>query len=179
MNNDMVGTGAEVNSASVFELKPLQASDLFQMIRILRKLGISDIRSYLKPELISALDFKKPTMLDENGKEVDLPIDQWNDRQIEAQTRSERAQEELSMTILGMIVDRVPECEVEIYQLLANASGMDFKTMRSMPIMDFMNLLYAYVGRSEFKDFFMQAVKLLRSPGLNSLSGGSLNAITA
>lgn len=179
MNNDMSGMGAAENAAPVSELKPLQAGDLFQMIRIIRKLGITEVRNRIRPDLLSALNFKKPTMLDENGKEVDLPIDQWNDRQIEAQTRSEQAQEELSIVILGMITEKVPECEVEIYQLLANASGMDFRQMRSMPIMDFMNLLYAYVGRSEFKDFFMQAVKLLQSPGLNSSSGGFLSGITA
>ena len=94
MQNFDITTGAE-KSAPEFVLRDLKAMDVWQLVRILTKLGLKDLRKSIDPDLLRESDWKPPTMMDAEGKEVPLPRDKWTERQIDAEMAAEMANDEL------------------------------------------------------------------------------------
>ena len=161
MNN----TGAE--KSAPFVLGPMKASDVFQMVRILRVLGFNEIGKLLDPKKRKDLAFKKPQTRGNGGGLVDLPRDKWTEAMIAAETRYQVAMSSLLMEVIGMILDHItdPECEKAIFTLLASCTGATVEEIRNMDAVCFIDLLDQYVSREEFSDFFMRAWKLLSRSG--------------
>jgi len=178
MQNFENNTGAE-KSAPEFVLRDLKAMDVWQLVRILTKLGLKDLRKNINPDLLKAADWKEPTMIDPEGNEVPLPREKWTERQIDMETAAEMANDELLWSILDILMSNIENCEHDVNKLLAMGTGTSPEAIREMDANDYMTLIVTYVTREGFRDFFMHAWKLLQgASSLKKSSGAAIAALT-
>lgn len=156
--------GAAEQAAPAFNLKPITAEDAFVLMKIINKIGINNVSKSIDPETLKRLAWKRPQKqeISKNGTPVtkDLPVEEWTDQQIKAETEYEIAMGQLSVAATMTVVENFPSCEKEIYQLLAKSMDEEESDVRGMNGAEFMALLQEYTGRQEFADFFTGYLKL-------------------
>ena len=142
------------------ELRDLKAADVWQLVRILGKLGIKEFVKTIDKKDIEALSYKKP-MMRVNGKEVPLPKEKYTEAQIEAETRAEVVWDKLLMEVMGFLVENITNCEHDVNKLLAIGTGSTVEEISSMDAIEYVELIEQYIYREGFYDFFMRAWRLL------------------
>lgn len=151
---------AAAETSAAFNLNKLSSDDVWDMLKIINKIGISDIRKAIPAELIEAAKFEKPTMIDRNTGEIkEMPRDKWNDKQVKAETDAEIASEKIGMIVTGIVMNNIGNCKDEVNSMLARGIGKSVDDVRSMGAIEYVNLIYAFIDREEFTDFFRQALK--------------------
>ena len=158
---DTITTGAE-QSAPSFVLRDLKSTDVWQLVRILSKLGVKDFAKSIDPQVAKAAAWKPPTMINKEGEEVPLPREKWTERQIDAELQKEMADDELTWSVLGLLMEKIGDCETDVNKLLASGTGMTVPDIQEMDANDYLELLSAYISREGFRDFFMHAWKLIK-----------------
>lgn len=108
-----------------FNLRKLNTGDVFKMIRIISKCGISE--------------FKKCFVLGGIAK------DKKNIEEIGFNALLE---------IAGIIADNLPKCEKEIYAFLSGISGIPEKEIEQLEPAETTNMIYELTHKDEFSDFF-------------------------
>lgn len=167
----------EASASPEFVIRDLQASDIWQLVRILSKMGIRDLGTRLDTKLLAKSQFRPPEMLDEQGKRIPLPRDQWTEAQIEMEMQAEMAGDELVWQVLGFAMENMGSCEAEVNKLLADSIGKTPDQLRRMPANDYLDLIVAYVSREEFRDFFTRAWRLLDKKDFRKSSGSAIAAL--
>lgn len=169
---------AAENSAA-FNLKPLRSDDVWDMLKIINKIGIADIRKSIPDELITAAKFKKPTMVDrETGEIKEMPRSKWTDKQIKAETDAEIASEKISMIITSVVLNNIGNCKDEVNSMLARGAEKSVDEIRAMGAIEYVNLIYAFIDREEFTDFFKQALNSAQTQmKLSTSSSASMGTI--
>ena len=124
------------------ELRKLQASDIFSMVRIINGIGFKTIKDSINIDEINEL---RKGMTDENA---DAVISQVGVSVV--------------MSILGTVVENLPKVENDVYDFCGSVAGMKSKDVAKMEMGDFMDLLIAIFTMDGFKDFFSRASKLIR-----------------
>ena len=124
------------------ELRRLQASDLFSMVRILNKVGFNNVKDAINLDEIKNL---KSTMTDENAKSVTSEIG------INVVT-----------SVVGVLLEHLPNVETDLYNFVGSVANMKANAVAKMDIGEFMDLLIEIVKKEEFKDFFNRASKLIK-----------------
>lgn len=170
----------EVSASPKFTIRDLKSTDVWNMTRVIGKIGVAKIRESIPEDLWRKSNYSPPTMLGKDGSIVPLPRDKWTEAQIDAEMQAELANDELAWLVLGMLVENIGNCETEINRLLADGIGTSITAVREMDANDYMELIVAYVTREGFRDFFTQAWKLFQkvSPSRN-LSGIATGALTS
>lgn len=103
----------------IYQLREIEATDIFAMVKIIRKIGIKGFAVALK-------EAKEGTK---------------------------------GYAILDMIIDRIPECEQEIYEFLSRLSGLKVKEIAKLKAATFMEMLYEVIESPSFVDFLKVALK--------------------
>ena len=124
------------------ELRKLQASDIFSMVRIINGIGFKTIKDSINVEEINEL---RKGMTDENSDTV-----------------ASQVGINVVMSILGTVVENLPKVENDVYEFAGNVAGMKAKDVAKMDAGDFLELLISIFTKDEFKDFFSRASKLIR-----------------
>lgn len=138
----------EIKVKKPYEFRRLCAEDVFPMFTIIKKIGIKEFKSVLGEngevkKLISNA-FKKTTN-DENA-ENDL---------IESGLS-------VAMDVVDVIVGNLPNCEKDIFKLLAQTSNFDEKAIRKLEFASFFEMIVDFVKKEEFKDFIKAVSKLFK-----------------
>lgn len=168
----------EVKASPKFIIKDLTAKNVWQMTRIIRKLGVANLRSAVPKDVFDKAFRTAPTMMADDGSIVPLPRDRWTEAQVDAETESLVAENELLWMILGILIDNIGNCENEINQLLADGIGVSVMEISNMDANEYLELIHAYISREGFKDFFTQAWKLFqRTSPSRSASGDVIRAL--
>lgn len=158
-------------NTAAFKLNPLCADDVWDLIKIISKVGVMNIQDHFPPDLVKAARFRKPMMIDKKtNKPVEMPRNKWTDKQIQAETDAQIAQEKLSMLMIGAVIDNIGNCKSDVNNLLARGAGKTTDEISSMPAIDYINLMSAFVSRDEFSDFFKQALRLAQTQMKSSTS---------
>ena len=123
--------------AKAYELRNLTAEDMFPMFQILSKIGVKEFRSCFEAE-----DIKKVG----GGEEVD----------VQAVGLS------VMLNIGGVVLSNIGKCKEDIYQLLAQLSGMSKKDIANLPMNTFVEMVIDVFRKEEFKDFFQAVSRLLK-----------------
>lgn len=126
-----------------FDLRTLQATDLFTMMKIINKIGIENIKSTIDVEKIK---MARANMTEENSSKIATDIGM-----------------EIMMGVLGVVLERLPLVEDELYTFMGSVSGMKSKDVAKLGINDFMALMIEIFKKEEFKDFFNRALRLTKS----------------
>lgn len=119
--------------AAVYNFRRLNSTDIFLMTKIIGKIGINEFTTCLEKDSVKNLlgsitgneSHANPTMV---GISVIL---------------------EAANVIMG----NISKCESEIYQLLANVSGMSVKEIKGLDGVVFFEMVLDFVQKEEFRDF--------------------------
>ena len=132
----------EMNTAKAYELRTLCAEDVFPMFKIISKIGIKEFKSCFESE-----DVKEAIKSATNGEaQVDLEVIGIG----------------IALEIASVIMANVPKAKEDIYQFLAQVSGMSKDDIRNLPISTFTEMIIDVVKKEEFKDFFGVVSKLFK-----------------
>lgn len=125
-----------------FNLRRLQATDLFSMVKIINKVGIDNIKKAINLEEINAV---KGKLTGEN---------------------SDKLYGELGVIVLTSVVtvlfERLPLIESDLYSFMGSVANMKAKDVERLEPNDFITLLFAILKKEEFKDFFSRALSLIK-----------------
>ena len=124
------------------ELRKLQASDIFSMVRIINGIGFKTIKDSINVEEINEI---RKGMTDENSDAI-----------------ASQVGINVVMSILGTVVENLPKVENDVYEFAGNVAGMKAKDVAKMEAGDFIELLISIFTKDEFKDFFSRASKLIK-----------------
>lgn len=124
------------------ELRKLQSSDLFRMVRIINGIGFKTIKDSINVDEINKL---RKGMTDENADEVTSQVGV-----------------SVVMSILGVVIENLPKVENDVYEFCGSVAGIKPKDVSKMEMGEFMDLLVAIFKMDGFRDFFSRASKLIR-----------------
>lgn len=126
-----------------FELRALKASDFFLVTRILSKIGVKEFKGIVESDEIKVAIRK---MADNQSGEI-----------AEADVAS------IGMTVVfdiaSVVLERMENCEKDIYRLLANLSGMKETEIADLPMADFGEMVVSVIKHEGFRDFFTAVIK--------------------
>ena len=124
------------------ELRKLQASDIFSMVRIINGIGFKTIKDSINVDKINEI---RKGMTDENSDVI-----------------ASKVGTNVVMSILGTLIENLPKVENDVYEFAGNVAGMKAKDVAKMEAGDFIELLISIFTKDEFKDFFSRASKLIK-----------------
>ena len=124
------------------ELRKLQASDIFSMVRIINGIGFKTIKDSINVDEINEI---RKSMTDENSDVI-----------------ASKVGTNVVMSILGTLIENLPKVENDVYEFAGNVAGMKAKDVAKMEAGDFVELLISIFTKDEFKDFFSRASKLIK-----------------
>ena len=124
------------------ELRKLQATDLFSMVRILNGIGLKNFKDAIDTNKIKEM---RKSMTDENADQIVSDIGM-----------------NVVMSVLSVILENLPSVETDLYNFVGSVANMKAKDVAKMDIGDFMDLLISIAKKEEFKDFFKRASKLIK-----------------
>lgn len=127
---------------AVYTLRHPSASDMFPMMRILRKIGVKEFKSCWNTEEIQNMISEAK----ENGQEVD----------------TSEVGISVALNAADFLMQRLPECEKEIYAFLSGLSGMKEKEIAEMSMSSFANMMIDVFKDPEFSDFFTAVSRLFK-----------------
>lgn len=115
-------------SKKKFELRKLCAKDIFVMVKIISKIGVSEFKNC----------FKSPSVHSKIKSNVDFSAIGL----------------EVIIEMVGTVLENLPKCESDIYSFLADLSGMKSNEISELGMSEFAELIEAVLTKDEFKDFF-------------------------
>ena len=124
------------------ELRKLQATDIFSMVRIINGIGFKAIKDSINVEEINEL---RKGMTEENSDTIASQVGM-----------------NVVMSILVTVIENLPKVENDVYEFAGNVAGMKAKDVAKMDAGDFIDLLISIFNKDEFKDFFGRASKLIK-----------------
>ena len=124
------------------ELRKLQASDIFSMVRIINGIGFKTIKDSINVDEINEI---RKGMTDENSDVI-----------------ASKVGTNVVMSILGTLIENLPKVENDVYEFAGSVAGMKAKDVAKMEAGDFIELLISIFTKDEFKDFFSRASKLIK-----------------
>ena len=127
------------------ELRKLQATDLFSMVKIINGVGVKKI--------IDAIDVKGIT---EAKKKIKADGSNKNAIYREVGLNA-------FMSAGNVILENIPLIEYDLYQFVGSVANMKKEEVATMDMGEFMDLLIEIVNKEEFKDFFKRALRFAKS----------------
>ena len=124
-----------------FELRKLQASDLFALAKIIKGIGLSKIKDAID---VNAIVAAKKSETSENAAET-----------------ATRLGVDIVTSVLGIIVENLENIENDVYRFAGSVANMKPADVAKMDIGDFIDLITAICRKEEFADFFKRASKLI------------------
>ena len=125
-----------------YEMRKLQATDLFSVVKILNGIGLKNVREAINIDEIN---------------NVRKGMTKGNEDVITSQIGLN-----VVMSLATVILENLPKVENDVYNFAGNVAGMKAKDVAKMDIGEFMDLLTAIFTKEEFKDFFSRASKLIK-----------------
>ena len=125
-----------------YEMRKLQATDLFSVVKILNGIGLKNIREAINIDEIN--DVRKG-MTKDNSEVITSQIGL-----------------NVVMSIATVILENLPKIENDLYNFIGSVIDMKPKDVAKMDMGDFMDVLITIIQKEEFKDFFKRASKLIK-----------------
>ena len=127
-------------------LRRLCTRDLFPMMKILSKIGISEFRQCFD-SAAEKIDIKEIEAKDNGIKEIIF----------------NRVGISVMLDIAGIIMKNIGSCERDIYNLLGSLSGMEPREIPELDLAVTAEMINDLVKKEEFRDFFTVVLKLFQT----------------
>ena len=125
-----------------YNMRNLQATDIFSVVKILNGIGLKNIKESIDFEEINKI---RKGMTEDNADAVTSQVGV-----------------NVVMSIATVILENLPKVENDLYTFVGSVSGVKAKDVAKMDIGDFMDVLITIIQKEEFKDFFKRASKLIK-----------------
>lgn len=126
-----------------YTLRGLKASDFFLVTRILSKIGVKEFKRCFESEEIKAA--VKDMMKQEGAENTEPDV------------------ASIGMVVVfdiaSVVLERMENCEKDIYKLLSCLSGMTEKDIMNLPMADFGEMVIDVIKHEGFRDFFTAVIK--------------------
>ena len=130
----------ETTMEKKYELRQLQASDVFIMARILHSIGIDEFKHVFNADFVNAA-----VQNSEGEAEITVAVGL-----------------DIFFEIAGIVMGNMEKCEKDVYSFLGSLSGMESKDIESLPMDTFVEMIIDVVQKDEFKDFMKVVSKLFK-----------------
>ena len=127
-----------------YTMRSLNANDLFAMMRIINKIGISEVK-----KMFSSAELKK------------LIADTMKDGKVDDNAANAVGMQ-VMIELACLVTSHIPDCQSEIYDFMASLTGMKVKDIASLDMIVFVEMVMDVFRKPEFKDFFQRLVGLLK-----------------
>lgn len=121
---------SETATEKKYELRRLNASDIFMMSKILSSIGIREFRKCFDSENIGEL--VKGTKTEDAAAKVGVAV---------------------MFDIAGIVLDNLPSCEKYVYAFLANLSELKADEIAALPMAEFAEMVVDVIKKEDFRDF--------------------------
>lgn len=137
--NEMIENNAQVvEPVKPYTFRELCATDIAPMCAIIGKIGINNFtKCFNSDDLLDLFDKNKGVKNLTNLAGMTIAFEMAN-----------------------AIVSNIPNCEKEIFDLLASVTGMKASEVKSLGLATFTEMVIDFVKKEEFKDFFKVVSKL-------------------
>ena len=125
-----------------YEMRNLQATDIFSVVKILNGIGLKNIKEAINIEEINNI---RKGMTEDN---VDVISSQVGVKVV--------------MSIATVILENLLKVENDLYTFVSSVIGVKAKDVAKMDMGEFMDVLITIIQKEEFKDFFKRASKLIK-----------------
>ena len=160
-------------AAPAFVLRDLKSTDVWQLVRVLRKFRLAEVIKTIDQDTLKKSRFETPKKL-VDGELVPLPLSEWTAAQVRAYKAAKEANDALVWQLLEILMENIGVCEDEVNKLLAMGIDKDVDFIRNMDAGDYLELIVQYITREGFSDFFMRARGLLEK---TSVSRSSISSV--
>lgn len=134
----------ETNNIEVvkpYTFKTLDATDLFAMLRVVKKIGVENVKKLLKDEIVtSGLLTGKAQLTDELYAMVGM----------------------IAFDAVGLLIERITDCEQELYELLEKTSNLTAQEIKALGMVTFTEMLFDFVKKEEFVGFLQAVLKFFK-----------------
>lgn len=124
----------------MYTLRALKASDFFLVTRILSKIGVKEFKRCFESEEIKTA---VKNMMKQDGGETDVASIGMV----------------VTFDVASVVLERMEDCERDIYKLLSRLSGMKETEVADMPMAEFGEMVIDVIKHEGFRDFFTAVVK--------------------
>lgn len=124
---------------SEFKMRPLAAKDIAPMTRIISKIGISEVKKLISPELIAAASKKNKK---DNSSLESVGVN-------------------LVFDVAGIVCANYGKAEADINEFLASLYGMEPNEVSELSLAVFAELVVGLFKSDGFSDFFTRVKALL------------------
>lgn len=125
-----------------YELRTLNSTDMFPMFKIISAIGIREFKACFESE-----DVKKLASAAAKGEEVDAGSVGMM----------------IMFDMVGILIDKLPTCEKEIFDFLERISNLSRKELEEMDMVTFTKVIVDVIKKPEFKDFISVVSELFKS----------------
>ena len=125
------------------ELRNLQASDIFTMVKILNGIGLTKIKSAIDFEKIKEL---RKNMTDKNADDI-----------------ASQVGTDVILSVVSVIFENLPAIESDLYKFVGSLAGIKPTEIAKLDLNVFVDLIFDIFKKEEFVDFFKRASKLIKS----------------
>ena len=125
-----------------YEMRNLQATDIFSVVKILNGIGLKNIKESIDFEEINKI---RKGMTGDNADAVTSQVGV-----------------NVVMSIATVILENLPNVESDLYNFIGSVIDMKAKEVAKMDMGEFMDILVSIIQKEEFKDFFKRASKLIK-----------------
>lgn len=132
------------NKEKAFELRSLEADDMFPMFQIVSKIGIKEFKSCFESAAVQEAVSK-------------IAVENKSDKGAVAAVGMM-----VAFDVVGILMTNISKAKEDIYFLLSNLSGMSRDEIAKLPPKTFMEMIVAVVKKEEFLDFFQGVSELLK-----------------
>lgn len=129
---------------TAYTLRGLNADDLFDVVQIVKKLGVKEVKS-----CFAAADMQRiiASMEETENENLDL---------IATVGLS------VVMDVATLVIEHLNDCKQDLYRLLASLSGMQEADIAALPAGTFFKMIVDVIKHPSFNDFFQQLVGLFK-----------------
>ena len=125
-----------------YEMRNLQATDIFSVVKILNGIGLNNVKE--------AIDFEEINNIRKGMTEGNADV-------ITSQVGLK-----VVMSVATIILENLPKVENDLYTFVGSVIGVKAKDVAKMDMGEFMDVLITIIQKEEFKDFFKRASKLIK-----------------
>ena len=125
-----------------YEMRKLQATDIFSVVKILNGIGLKNIKEAIDFEEINKI---RKGMTGDNAEVITSQVGV-----------------KVVMSIATVILENLPKIENDLYTFVGSVIGIKSKDVAKMDMGEFMDVLITIIQKEEFKDFFKRASKLIK-----------------
>ena len=129
-----------------YEMRKLQATDIFSVVKIINGIGLKNIKEAIDFEEINKI---RKGMTEDNAED--------NSEKVYSQVGVK-----VVMSIATVILENLPKIENDLYTFVGSVIGIKTKDVAKMDMGEFMDVLITIIQKEEFKDFFKRASKLIK-----------------